>query len=252
MSSRWTDYRTAPPAHRPCWFRPLSRVGLFDFTRVGGVHHVTPSALPLARRPEAAPRRRYCSARFAPPRDQGRTVQMRRDGEDRPGPKGHSRLATFTSHLQAVSCKPLLRLSKNPEFPKPGTHKPFIFKGRPLRKNQRLGFFDSLVGQALAPSEALAPLPSSLLPQPSARPPPRHVPCLSSTTLGGVPGFPLLHCRDAPARHACRRTTRLDSFSTPHGEAQRSTVLEPLGDLGETPAATRLRHTLAGVRAPAH
>jgi hypothetical protein len=80
MSYRWTDYRTAHPAHIPFWFRPLSRFGLFDFTRFGGVHHVTHSALPLARRPDAASRRRYFSARFAPPRYQGRTVQMRRGG----------------------------------------------------------------------------------------------------------------------------------------------------------------------------
>jgi hypothetical protein len=52
------------------------------------------------------------SARFAPPRYQGRTVQMRIGGQDRPGHKDHSILAAFTSHLEAVSCTPLLRRSK--------------------------------------------------------------------------------------------------------------------------------------------
>ena len=34
---------------------------------------------------------------------------MRRGGQDRLGHQDHSCLTTFTSHLQAVSCTPLLR-----------------------------------------------------------------------------------------------------------------------------------------------
>jgi hypothetical protein len=108
LSCRWADYRTTHPAHAPFWFGPLSRFGPFDFTRFIGVHHVTHSALPLAQRPGAAPRREYFSARFAPPRYQGRTVQMRIGGQDHLGHTGHSMLVTFTSHLEAVSSRPWL------------------------------------------------------------------------------------------------------------------------------------------------
>jgi site-specific recombinase XerD len=41
----------------------------------------------------------------------------------------------------------VLRLSKNPESPETWIHEPLIFHDRTLRKNQQLGFFDSLVSQ---------------------------------------------------------------------------------------------------------
>jgi hypothetical protein len=45
----------------------------------------------------------------------------------------------------ALACTFMLRLSKNPESPETWIHKPLIFHDRTLRKNQQLGFFDSLV-----------------------------------------------------------------------------------------------------------
>ena len=94
--------QTGLSSPRTVWSEPLSRFGSFDCTRFTGVHHVPQSVFPLARYPGAASRPRYFSARFAPPRYQGRTVQMRRGGQDHPGHTDHSILAAFTSHLEAV------------------------------------------------------------------------------------------------------------------------------------------------------
>jgi hypothetical protein len=69
---------------------------------------VTPSVFPLARCPGAAPRERYFSACFTPLRDQKRMTPMRIDRQDRLGHHDHSLLTTFTSHLEAVSCTPLI------------------------------------------------------------------------------------------------------------------------------------------------
>ena len=108
LSCRGADSRAVPPLHIPFWSESVSRFGSFDCTRLAGVPHVPPSVFPLARSPGAAPRPRYFSACFAPPRYQGRTVQMRSGGQDRPGHTDHSILAAFTSHLEAVSSRPLL------------------------------------------------------------------------------------------------------------------------------------------------
>ena len=49
--------------------------------------------------------------------------------------------------LEGVGCSGVLRLSKNPESPETWIHKPLILHDRTPRKNQQLGFFDSLVSQ---------------------------------------------------------------------------------------------------------
>jgi hypothetical protein len=53
--------------------------------------------------------------------------------------------ATQERRLEAVRCKALLRLSKNPKTEKISTHNSFVFKSRFSMKMPKLDFFDSLV-----------------------------------------------------------------------------------------------------------
>jgi site-specific recombinase XerD len=71
------------------------------------------------------------------------SIKAERQAEPRP-----TAGARHEQTLEGVGCSGVLRLSKNPESPETWIHKPLIFHDRTLRKNQQLGFFDSLISQA--------------------------------------------------------------------------------------------------------